>query len=45
MTFELWLFTIRHLAQTYDATIMLFNQLSDEQKEALRKEYEETEKE
>lgn len=40
MTFELWLFTIKKLAQTYDATITIFEQLPDAEKERLRKEYE-----
>lgn len=41
MTFELWLFAVKKLAQTYDATIVIFNQLSNERQVELRKEYDE----
>ena len=41
MNFELWLFTIKRLAQTVDAAKMIFDGLSAEQQEEIRKEYEE----
>ena len=40
MSFEIWLFTIKHLAQSYDMALTIFDQLSKEQQEELRKEYE-----
>ncbi len=42
MTFELWLFTIKCLGQTYDAALAIYENLSDDKKEDLKKEYEET---
>ena len=39
MTFELWLFTIKRLGQTYDAAIMIYRQLSEDRKDELKKEY------
>jgi hypothetical protein len=42
MSFELWLFTIKRLGQTYDAALAIYENLPDEQKEELRKEFEET---
>mgnify|MGYP006988846008 CR=1 FL=1 len=41
MNFALWLFTIKALGQTVDASKMMFDRLSEEEKEKLRKEYEE----
>ncbi len=40
MNFELWLFTIKQLGQTMDAAKMIYEGLSDEDKERLKKEYE-----
>ncbi len=40
MSFEIWLFTIKHLAQSYDMALTIYNQLSKEQQEDLYKEYE-----
>ena len=40
MTFELWLFTIKHLGQTCDATVTIFNALLADEQEALRREHE-----
>jgi hypothetical protein len=42
MTFELWLFAIKHLGQTYDAALAIYNTFPEDRKEELRKEYEET---
>lgn len=39
MTFELWLFAIKRLAQTQDATITIFNQLCQSEKDRLEEEY------
>ena len=39
MTFELWLFAIKRLAQTQDAAITIFNQLSQDEKYRLVEEY------
>lgn len=41
MNFELWLFTIKRLGQTMDAARMIYDGLSDEDKERIKKEYEE----
>ena len=41
MPFNLWLFAVKHLGQTFDASKLIYDQLSNEQKEALLKEYEE----
>lgn len=40
MTFELWLYAVKKLAQTYDAAIMIFTQMSAEDQTELKKEYE-----
>ena len=40
MNFELWLFAIKQLGQTMDAAKMIYDGLSDEDKERLKKEYE-----
>ncbi|MBR3307686.1 MAG: GAF domain-containing protein [Lachnospiraceae bacterium] len=42
MPFELWLYAIKQLAQTYEMVEPIYAQLSDAEKEALRKEYEAT---
>ena len=42
MEFELWLFAIKNLAQTYEMSQVIFSQLPDAEKTALRKEYEKT---
>lgn len=42
MTFELWLFAVKRLAQTQDAAITIFNQLSQSEKERLQDEYDKT---
>ncbi len=39
MTFELWLFAIKRLAQTQDAAITIFNQLCQAEKDRLEEEY------
>ena len=44
MNFELWLFTIKRLGQTVDAARMIYENMSEEEKEKLRKEYENTQK-
>jgi len=41
MTFELWLYAVKKLAQTYHAAVMIFNQMSEERQIELRKEFEE----
>ena len=41
MNFELWLFTMKRLGQTMDAAKMIFDNLSEEDQERIRKEYEE----
>ncbi len=41
MTFELWLFTIKRLGQTYEAAQMIYNNLSESNKAELQKEYDE----
>ena len=42
MTFELWLFAVKHLGQTYDAALAIFNTFPGDKKEELKKEYEST---
>ena len=41
MNFELWLFAMKRLGQTMDAAKMIFDNLSEEEQEKIRKEYEE----
>lgn len=41
MNFELWLFTIKQLGQTMDVAKMIYDGLSEQEKERLKKEYEE----
>ena len=41
MSFEVWLFTIKRLAQSYDMALLIYNQLSEEQKNEIKKEYDE----
>jgi len=36
----MWLFVIKKLGQTYDAALMIYEQLPNERKEELKKEYE-----
>lgn len=40
MTFELWLFTIKRLGQTFDTAKMIYDQLPEDRKDELKKEYE-----
>ncbi len=40
MNFDLWLFSIKRLAQTMDAAKLIFDGLSAEQQEELKREYE-----
>lgn len=40
MNFELWLFTIKRLAQTMDAAKLIYEGLSPEQQQELQREYE-----
>ncbi|MBQ9361486.1 MAG: hypothetical protein IJT96_10690 [Lachnospiraceae bacterium] len=40
MNFELWLFTIKRLGQTMDAAKMIFDGMSEDEQEKIRKEYE-----
>ncbi|MBO4908041.1 MAG: hypothetical protein J5476_02055 [Lachnospiraceae bacterium] len=40
MNFELWLFAIKRMGQTIDAAKMMFERLSEEEQEQVRKEYE-----
>ena len=40
MTFELWLFAEKHLAQTYQMAIEIYSNMSEEQKSDLMAEYE-----
>ncbi len=40
MSFEIWLFAIKGLAQTYDMTLKIYDQLSEPAKEELKNEYE-----
>lgn len=44
MDFFLWIFAIKHLGQTYDASRMVYDNLSEDEKEKLKKEYEETQR-
>ena len=39
MNFELWLFAIKRLGQTMDAAQMIYEQLSEEEKDKLKEEY------
>ncbi len=41
MSFELWLFAVKRLAQTMDAAQLIYDGLSDADKERLKKEYDE----
>lgn len=40
MDFYLWLFTVKRFAQTYDASKMIFNNLSEERQASLKEEFE-----
>ena len=40
MSFELWIFAVKQLGQTMDAAKMIYDGLSEEDKERLKKEYE-----
>lgn len=40
MNFELWLFTIKRLGQTMDAAKMIFDGMSEDEQDKIRKEYE-----
>ena len=42
MPFELWLYAIKGLAQTYEMVDPIYSQLSDQEKKSLREEYEKT---
>ena len=42
MEFELWLFAIKNLAQTYEMSQVIFSQLPQAEKDDLRREYEKT---
>ncbi len=42
MPFELWLYAIKGLAQTYEMVDPIYSQLSDQEKKTLREEYEKT---
>ncbi|MCR5251781.1 MAG: GAF domain-containing protein [Lachnospiraceae bacterium] len=42
MPFELWLYAIKGLAQTYEMVEPIYSQLSEQEKKALRDEYEKT---
>ncbi|MCR5032587.1 MAG: hypothetical protein K6A92_06980 [Lachnospiraceae bacterium] len=39
MNFELWLFAIKHLGQTPDASKNIFNNMPEEEKKELEQEY------
>ena len=41
MSFELWIFTIKRLAQSMDAAKLIYDGLSDDEKADLQREYEE----
>ena len=41
MNFELWLYVIKRLGQTTDAAKMIYEGLTEEEKEKIRQEYEE----
>ena len=45
MSFELWLFAVKRLAQTQDAAQLIYDGLSDADKERLKKEYDEFDEE
>ena len=40
MTFELWLYAVKKMAQTFDTVIIIFNQFPGERQDELRKELE-----
>lgn len=40
LAFELWLYVVKHFGQTFDAAKLIYEQLSDSEKENLKKEYE-----
>ena len=42
MPFELWLYAIKGMAQTYEMVEPIFSQLSEKEKKSLRDEYEKT---
>lgn len=42
MPFELWLFAVKRLAQTYEMVEPIYSQLSEMEKQTLRKEYEQS---
>ena len=42
MSFDLWLFAIKKLAQTFDASLLIYNNLDEEEKKKLKEEYERT---
>ena len=42
MSFELWLFTVKRLGQTYDAALAIYENLPEDRKEELKKEYDES---
>ena len=39
MEFTLWLFAVKRLAQTYEMSQVIFDQLPEAEKEELKKEY------
>ena len=39
MDFNLWLFVIKRLAQTYDASLIIYQQMSAEGQQELKDEY------
>lgn len=41
MSFELWLFTVKRLGQTFDAAKMIYDGLDERRQEEIKKEYEE----
>ncbi len=41
LSFDLWLFVIKHLAQTPDSCALIYQQLSTEEKQKLEIEYQE----
>ena len=40
MEFELWLFAVKNLAQTYEMSQVIYSQLPQGEKDSLKKEYE-----
>ena len=42
MEFELWLFAVKQLAQSYEMSQVIYSQLTDAEKEDLHKEYDAT---